>query len=262
MKIELLKKTASIVRSFFADDTSYYAASLSFFTIFSMLPIITLFIAILSYLPQFNQYLDSLTGYIFDMLNPTHSQEVVEALNSYISNSSKLGGLGLVYMSFVFVMFLKNYENIVNKIHEAKRKPLYASFFIYLLYIVILPSILMFLNLMNSFYSNALLNGVVLFLFAWFIFYSLFKVSINKKIHYKATLISSLITLVVLSLSKNMFVYYVAYNQTYTTIYGSLSILLFTFFWIYISWVIYLYGIKMCAWLNEKYQQPELKLEP
>ena len=47
---------------------------------------------------------------------------------------------------------------------------------------------------------------------------------------------------------------YVIYNKTYTTIYGSLATLLFTFLWIYISWIIYLYGIKMCHKLNVKAQ--------
>lgn len=255
---DLFKRAVAIISSFFADETTHYAASLSFFTIFSILPIISLFVAILSYLPEFNQYLEMLTNYIFSMINPTHSQEVVEALKGYVSNSSKLGLLGLVYMAFVFVMFLKNYETIVNKIHQTKRKPLYASFFVYLVYLVVLPSMFVFLNLMKSFYDNSLLNSLVLFLFAWFIFYSLFKVSINKNLNNKSTLIASLVTLVCLSISKNMFIYYVAYNKTYTTIYGSLSILLFTFFWIYISWIIYLYGIKMCGWLNKKHQPLEV----
>ena len=86
----------------------------------------------------------------------------------------------------------------------------------------------------------------------WLIFYSLFKFSVNKKIDNKAAIISSLLTFIVLTITKNLFIYYVIYNKTYTTIYGSLAILLFTFFWIYISWIIYLYGIKMCHKLNIK----------
>jgi membrane protein len=85
------------------------------------------------------------------------------------------------------------------------------------------------------------------------IFFALFKLSVNKIIDNKAALISSFITLTTLSITKNLFIYYVVYNKTYTTIYGSLSTLLFTFLWIYISWIIYLYGIKICHKLNMKY---------
>ncbi|MDX4026605.1 YhjD/YihY/BrkB family envelope integrity protein, partial [Aliarcobacter skirrowii] len=77
-----------------------------------------------------------------------------------------------------------------------------------------------------------------------------FKVSVNKKVSIKAAFISSFVTLATLSITKNLFVYYVIYNKTYTTIYGSLATLLFTFFWIYISWIIYLYGVKMCHRIN------------
>ncbi|NCB12281.1 MAG: trehalose-6-phosphate synthase, partial [Erysipelotrichia bacterium] len=44
----ILKKLIDGLDSFFNDDTTYYAASLSFFTIFSILPIIALVIAIIS----------------------------------------------------------------------------------------------------------------------------------------------------------------------------------------------------------------------
>lgn len=65
-------------------------------------------------------------------------------------------------------------------------------------------------------------------------------------------MISSFLTLSVLSITKNLFVYYIVYNKTYSTIYGSLSTFLFSFLWIYISWIIYLYGVKFCHRLNTK----------
>ena len=49
----ILKKFIKKVDSFFNDDTTYYAASLSFFTIFSILPIIALVIAIVSSFSEF-----------------------------------------------------------------------------------------------------------------------------------------------------------------------------------------------------------------
>ena len=48
------------------------------------------------------------------------------------------------------------------------------------------------------------------------------------------------------------------FHKTYATIYASLAILLFSFFWIYVSWIIYLYGIKMCHRINI---QEELKIK-
>lgn len=249
-KKSLFKKIIDGIDSFFNDDTTYYAASLSFFTIFSILPIIALGIALISTFSEFDAYLDIFTNYILNFLNPTHSEDIVSSLKNYISNSSKLGFIGIFYMLFVFIMFFKDYDYIVNKIHQTKKRAIYKSFFIYLILFILFPSIFVLVTLVNTFHENDILKYSSSFIFTWFMFFALFKISINKQIDTKAALISSFITLTILSITKNLFVYYVVYNKTYTTIYGSLATLLFSFLWIYISWVIYLYGIKICHKLN------------
>ncbi|AXX91194.1 trehalose-6-phosphate synthase [Malaciobacter molluscorum LMG 25693] len=240
------------IDSFFNDDTTYYAASLSFFTIFSILPIIALLIAIISSLEIFQGYLDTFISYIFDILNPMHSKEFVNEFKSFISNSNKLGYIGIIYMFFVFIMFFKDYEYIINKIHKAKRRPLYKSFLFYLIFLITLPFVFTISDIVISLYSNSFLNSLTTFIVAWIIFFILFKLSVNKYVNNKAAIVSSFVTLTILSITKNLFVYYVIYNKTYSTIYGSLSTLLFSIFWIYVSWIIFLYGIKMCYRLNNE----------
>jgi membrane protein len=246
----IFKKLLKVLDNFFNDDTTYYAASLSFFTIFAILPIIALIIYTISYFPEFNKYLEIFTEYIFDMLNPTHSEDIINTLKKYISNSNQLGYIGIIYMLFISVMFFKDYEYIVNKIHKTKRKSIHFSIIFYSFYILILTILLVALNVVTAFYENNILKDIFTFVFTWIIFYSLFKLSVNRHINNTAALVSSLVTLIILSITKDMFIYYVLYNKTYTTIYGSLATLLFTFLWIYISWIIYLYGIKMCHKLN------------
>ena len=245
-----LRRTIRRVDSFFNDDTTYYAASLSFFTIFSILPIIALLIAIISSFSEFKNYLDIFINYIFDLINPTHSSDLVYALKNFLSILIKLVFIGIIYMLFVFIMFIKDYEYIVNKIHKTKRKSIQFSFIFYSIFMAILPLIFAFSNIIMSFYESNFFKEILSYIFSWIIFFALFKLTVNKHIDNKAALISSFITLMILSITKNLFIYYVIYNKTYSTIYGSLSTLLFTFFWIYISWIIYLYGIKMCHKLN------------
>jgi len=244
------RKIIDSIKSFFDDDTAYFAASLSFFTIFSVLPIIALGIAIISKFPEFDSYLDTFTNFLLAFLNPTHSEDIISTLKNYISNSNKLGFIGICYMLFVYIIFFKDYDYIVNKIHNTKRRAIYKSFFIYTIFFVIFPSIFIFLNTLLSYYNSNFFKDFLFFLFTWNIFFLLFKLSVNKKISSKSAAVSSFITLAVLSITKNLFVYYVVYNKTYSTIYGSLSTLLFSFLWIYISWIIYLYGIKFCHKLN------------
>jgi membrane protein len=47
-------------------------------------------------------------------------------------------------------------------------------------------------------------------------------------------------------------------NKTYTTIYGSISILLFMLLWIYINWIIYISGIYLIKFLDTITQKKEI----
>ena len=52
-------------------------------------------------------------------------------------------------------------------------------------------------------------------------------------------------------IGKNIFIFYAANNKTYLSIYGSFSVVLLFFVWIYVSWIIFLYGVKLCAYLEK-----------
>jgi membrane protein len=239
------------IYNFFSDDTPYFAASLSFFTIFSILPLIALLISVVSKLPNFNEHLDLMMFYIMDFINPTHSQTLAQNLNSFLVNMEDLGSIGIFYLLFVFTMFFRDYEHVVNKIFGTPTRPIYKMFFMYITLMLMIPLLVMIFVFVSTLLSKLSYSVHILtFLFIWVIFILLFQLSANTKISFKATALSSLITFIGLSLVKNLFGIYVSSNTTYSTIYGSFSIALFFFLYIYISWSIYLYGMKLCSVLN------------
>ncbi|MEA3290588.1 MAG: YihY/virulence factor BrkB family protein [Campylobacterota bacterium] len=240
------------VYDFFADDTLYYAASLSFFTIFSILPLLALIIVLVSYVAESSNYLDLMLDYILNFINPTHSDTLSSFLNDFLANTHKLGAIGIFYLLFVFTMFFKDYEYIINKIYDVEPRAVYKLFFRYLGILVLVPLLFSIFTFVAALTDITLIGTSIMYIFIWLLFIGLFILSVNKKIHFKAAAISSLITLVLLNITKNLFVHYVALNTTYATIYGSFSIVLFFFLWIYISWSIYLYGIKFCSILNKQ----------
>ena len=236
---------------FFADDTPYYAASLSFFTIFSILPLIALLIVVVSSLPVFAHNLDLIMLYVLDFINPTQSDTLAQFLNTFLANTDKLGSIGIFYLLFVFTMFFRDYEFVINKIHNSIRRPLYKLFFLYLTFMLFIPLLLVMLVFLSTVPYFPFSGKIAMYLFIWLIFIVLFIISANTKISFFSAFVSSFVTLVVLSITKSLFGYYVASNTTYTTIYGSFSVALFFFLWIYVSWSIYLYGTKLCHILNQ-----------
>ncbi|MBR1819287.1 MAG: YihY/virulence factor BrkB family protein, partial [Neisseriaceae bacterium] len=54
------------------------------------------------------------------------------------------------------------------------------------------------------------------------------------------------------------FVAYVGYNKTYINLYGSFSVLFFFLLWIYVSWVLFLHGVKLCVLLDRSKGQQNI----
>ena len=250
----MIKNIQKII-DFFNDDTFYYSASLSFFTIFSLLPILALVIAIMSTYTIFSQNIDVMMLYVLDFVNPTHSSQVTSAIDQFLTNIDQLGNLGFIYLFFVFTMFFKDYEYVVSKIHETQKRTFVSLVFLYLSFLLLIPITLVLFTFISSMIQIPMLQMFLNLLFGLFIMTVLFKISVNKPISIRASMISAFLTLSVLKITQSLFIYYVLYNTTYVTIYGTLSVLLFLFLWIYISWTIYLYGIKLCHKLNMEYQK-------
>jgi membrane protein len=247
-----IRAVQKMIISFFDDDTTYYAASLSFYSIFALLPLLMLLIAIVATVPIFDNYLNLMMLFIMDFINPMHSDDMMEFINQFLSNKDKLGNIGIVYMLFVFTMFFKDYEYMVNKIFNTKSRPLFKTVAYYLMFLALIPILFVFYMLILSIIHSQVLSHLLTLVYVWFMFFWLFKISANTKIDDKAALISSLVTVISLGITKYGFLYYVMYNKTYMTIYGSFATLLFFFLWIYVSWIIYLYGIKFLHTLNDK----------
>lgn len=116
-----------------------------------------------------------------------------------------------------------------------------------------------------SFYLSTVVQGytgfdllsIFPYLIVWFTFFVAYKISTSETILYKAVFISSFFSSLTWYIGKSLFIYYVMYNKAYTSLYGSFSIILFFFLWLYISWIIYLYGLKMCAILHNKYKDKD-----
>jgi membrane protein len=200
---------------------------------------------------------------------PTNSEEILTYINSFVDNSTKLGMVGVIYVMFASMMFFKNYDYIVNDIFQTPRRAFWASVSIYWTLVTLTPIMLVlsfylstqiqiFLN-ENELTAGFEIISVLPFIIIWSIFFLTYKISANTNISNRAVGISSFIASFAWYLAKIGFIFYVLHNRTYLSIYGSLSILLFFFLWIYISWAIFLHGLKFCYMLDREEDIEEIK---
>ncbi len=268
-RLRLFAHIKFFISTFMDKELTLFAASLSFYTIFSFIPLLLIVMTILTSLDSFSILYIKIQDFIFSNLLPVNSEVIMEHINSFLQNSVEMSGLSLLMLFVSSLLFFKNYEFIANRAFHAPKRKFLESVGVYFLMLILTP-----LSLGGAFYitsyiarlmaSNTLTSGLdilplIPYIIVWVLFFILFKLSANIKVHFKAAAISSLIISVVFSVAKNSFIYYVFLNQSYTTIYGSFAILLFLFLWIYASWVIFIYGLKLCYMINRVYQYRDRK---
>jgi len=256
-KLDFLKKALIFFRKLFDVEIVYYASSLSFYTILSIIPLTILLFSIFTRLPSFDGFYLEMQNSIFDYILPSHKEIIQKYIDMFISNSNHIEVVGIFYIIFTSIMFFQNYEYIINRMLFSKKRGFWQSLTLYWTMITLLP-IVLFLSIFLSikFYhiledSGYMWNIISIntvpypFLVIWFLFFISYRISITIKVRNIIILLSSFITAISWEWAKTGFVYYVLYNTTYLSIYGSFSILMFFFIWIYLSWIIFLYGFKL-----------------
>ena len=261
----ILKNYYLFLRDFFKDlfddKLGHYASSLSWSTLFSLIPLFVILLSIFTSMHMFDSVYDKIEKLIFSNLMPTDSKIVMEYINNFVASTDKLGLIGAAYVSFAVFMFFKNYDYIVNDIFDASCRTLWEAFRTYLLLLLIIPLLLgssFYLSTVIQSYldKNTMTSMIHIYSFlpyfiVWMIFYIAYQLSANIHIDFHAAIISSFIASLVWYAGKSAFVFYVVHNKTYASIYGGISTLLFFFLWIYISWAIFIHGLKFCDLLNK-----------
>ena len=268
---QILKYVKEFINAFIDKELTLFAASLSFYTIFSIIPLLLIMMSLLTSLPTFEEYYEHIQEFIISNLMPVNSEAIMGYIDGFLQNSAKMGVVSLVMVLVASLLFFRNFEYIANKLFDAKPRSLWESITTYWTMLTLTP-----IALGVSFYLSARIAsfidpgvsslGVSMaellpYLITWGLFFLIYQISANTKVAKKATALSAFVVAIVFSISKNLFIYYVFYNKSYATIYGSFSILLFLFLWIYVSWIIFIYGLKLCAMLDGYFNEAKTSKE-
>ena len=264
---ELYLYAMLFLKAFIDKDLTFYAASLSFYTLFTIIPLFLIVMSILTSLPSFADLYLKIQDFMFSNLLPVNSEMVMDQINSFLQNASQMGVASFAMVIVSSLLFFNNFEYIANKIFHAQKRGIWESVTTFWTLITLTPIALgvsfyitghiATLMASNEYTSSIDILPFIPYVIIWALFFLIFQIAANVKVNAKASLISSFIVSIVFSISKNAFIYYVFYNKSYATIYGSFSIVMFLILWIYTSWIIFIYGLKLCSILNRHYLQKQ-----
>ncbi len=235
----------------------FEAASLSFYTIFTIIPLFMVVFALFTSSPFFQEYYLNLQNFIYNTLLPGKTEVITKYIEMLVTNASKLGMVGFIYGFVAAVLFFINFEYLMNTIFNVKKgRDVWNAISTFWTLIGFVPiALILSIYLSIKFKSLVNITHILPFLIIWFIFTIIYAITPNKKVNRRAALITGFCSSIAWYVMRNIFVGFVLENKIYQTIYGSLSIILLLFIWIYISWIIIVTGAYLCVFLEKQFNK-------
>ena len=254
-----------IVARFVQDRCTQTAASLTFTTLLSLVPMITIALTVFSAFPVFEDFSAQIKIYLLNNLMPENAGIIItKYMQQFADSAARLTAVGIAILTVTAMMMLMTIDKAFNVIWQVTRpRPLVKRLVAYWAVLTLAPlligaslsltSWLVGLSMGHAKYVSPL--GVVILkilpvLFATMAFALLFRVVPNRHVPKSHALIGALIASVVFEAMSQVFGYYISHFPTYTLVYGAFASVPIFLMWIYLSWLTILYGAVIAASLS------------
>jgi membrane protein len=267
-KTTLLQTFVYAKRLWAAVQRSHQAsASLSYTTLFAVVPLLTVIYAVLSAIPYFHGVGEQLQRLILTNFMPNSGAVVQTYIMNFVSHARKLTWLGVAILAITAVMMLMTVEGAFSQIWRAQNKRrVIKSLTMYWLLISVGPilvgagfilssyltSIKLFSGAAQLFESKALLQWLPL-LFNTIAFTMMYKIIPHSFVKITHAAMGGLWAAVIFEVTKGLFTQFVAHS-TFSLIYGAFAAVPLFLMWIYVSWLIILLGAEFVHALSKHTQ--------
>jgi membrane protein len=246
-----------IGRRFVRDRFTYSAAALTYTTLLAIIPLMTVAFSVISAFPVFHAFKDDIQKFVFSNFVPASGDVIQKYLQNFLGQTGKLSAVGTIFLVVTAVMTMLTIERALNDVWKItnRRKGIYSL----LMYWAVLSLAPVFLGLSLAatsyvvslpFIAGAAASvglGTVLvssapFFLTVIAFTLLYVVVPNCRVPWRHGFLAALIAAVLFELVKKAFVVYVTSSNTYEVLYGALATIPVFLLWIYVAWVIVLFG--------------------
>lgn len=231
------------------------AASLSYTSITSAVPLLAVVLALFTAFPIFNEFKFYLDEFLTQSLFPeTISDQVIGYLNVFADAASKLTAIGTIFLVITSIMLMMTIEDALNQIFQVKKpRPILQRILVYWAILSVGPfalalslwaSAMVLQQTMVSGFSllRSLLSFLVPVFFSGILMSLLYFVVPNRRIRFRDAMVGGFFTAAIFEMMRMGFTLYLSYFPTYTLIYGAFAILPIFLIWMYISWLLVLLG--------------------
>ncbi|HMC13894.1 MAG TPA: YihY family inner membrane protein [Gallionellaceae bacterium] len=275
-RVDLQRLVRLIAARFSQDRCAHMAASLTFTTLLSLVPLVTIALTMFSAFPVFADFSDLIKKFVTEnMLPETGGKLISSYLEQFAESAARLTVLGFAFLGVTAMLMMLTIDHALNTIwHVSRPRTLMQRVLIYWLVLTLGPllvggslSLTTWLVGISVGYATQLtgvglaaLKVTPLMLTApAFIF--LFRVVPNRYVPMRHAVIGGLVSAVAFESMNSFFALYIAHFPTYKLVYGAFASIPVFLLWIYLSWITVLLGAVVASslshWRSTDGQQPD-----
>lgn len=230
---------------------SHRAAALSFTTLLSLVPLMTVSLAIFSAFPVFQKVSARVQHFVFSNFVVSTGDVVQNYLQSFIAKAGQLSAVGLVFLVVTAIVMMFTMEQTFNSIWQIHKRRHWLQALILYWTILTLSPLLIGISFAISSYLEILaqwlgLSKILLmimpFLSSIIAFTLLYTAVPNYRVPFKSSIIGAVFAAILFELAKHFFALYIIHFADYQLLYGTLATIPIFLLWIYLCWFITLLG--------------------
>ena len=254
-----------IATRFVQDRCTQTAASLTFTTLLSLVPMITIALTVFSAFPVFEDFSAQIKIYLLNNLMPENAGIIItQYMQQFADSATRLTAVGIVFLAVTAMSMMLTIDNAFNVIWRVTRpRPLVKRLVAYWAVLTLAPLLIgASLSLTSWLVGMSMGHGkhisafdIVLLktlpiLFTTLAFAMLFRLVPNRHVPLVHALIGALVAALAFEFTSGIFGYYVSHFPTYKLVYGAFASVPIFLMWIYLSWLTILFGAVIAASLS------------
>lgn len=258
------------------DNIAVSAGHLAYVTLLSLVPFIMVTFTIMSAFPAFASVRSKLEHFVFSNFVPTASDVVHKYMTDFVGNASQMSAIGILSLLLVALMLISNVDKTLNRIWRTQsNRPVVYTFAIYWMVITLGPMLIGSSVVVSSYltglaaFTEEYTPGLGTFLLslvpsgaALLAFAILYMVVPNRRVYARHALAGAIVATAAFEISKSGFALYVTNFPSYELIYGALAVVPILFLWVYLAWIIVLFGAEFTCSLGEAFENKKAEDEP
>ncbi len=241
------------------------AASLTFTTLLSLVPLITIALTMFSAFPVFEGFSSQIKAYLVINLMPDMAGKIItQYMRQFTESAMRLTAVGIVFLAVTAMWMMLTIEHAFNTIWRVTRpRPLFKRLVVYWAVLTLAPLLIgaslsltsWLVGLSTGYVKQIPIFGVGVLkilpvLFATLAFAMLFRLVPNRYVPRAHALIGAIVAALIFESMNRVFGYYISHFPTYKLVYGAFASVPIFLMWIYLSWLTILVGAVIAASLS------------